>query len=56
MRTLVTRFMKDDSGATAIEYGLLAALIAAVIIGTISTIGDELSTAFTTIKDELQAE
>jgi len=38
---LVSRFFKDESGATAIEYGLIAALIAVVIIGAVTTLGTE---------------
>lgn len=55
MKTLISRFMKDESGATAIEYGMIAALIAVAIIGLLATIGDELATAFQSIIDELQA-
>ena len=47
------RFLKDESGATAIEYGMIAALIAVAIIGVVSTIGGQLQTAFQTISDEL---
>ena len=43
------RLLKDESGATAIEYGLIAALIAAVIIVAVTTIGTNLNTTFTTI-------
>lgn len=43
----VSRFFKDESGATAIEYGLIAALIAVVIIGAVSTLGGNVNTAFT---------
>jgi pilus assembly protein Flp/PilA len=43
------RFLKDESGATAIEYGLIAALIAVVIIGTVASIGGKLGTAFQAI-------
>ncbi|MGA0594339.1 Flp family type IVb pilin [Enterovirga sp. CN4-39] len=46
-------FVRDDSGATAIEYGLIAALIAVVIIGALSTIGTNLNTAFNTIGTSL---
>jgi pilus assembly protein Flp/PilA len=49
MKNLVTRFVKDESGATAIEYGLIAALISVVIIGVLSTIGGSLNTKFTKI-------
>ena len=42
----VMNFVNDEEGATAIEYGLLAALIAAVIITVVGTIGTKLNTAF----------
>ena len=54
MKNLVTRFTKDESGATAIEYGLIAALISVVIIGVLSTIGDQLNTKFGEISDKLE--
>jgi pilus assembly protein Flp/PilA len=53
MTKFVTRFMKDESGATAIEYGLIAALISVVIVGAVSAIGGKLNEAFTKIKTEL---
>jgi len=43
----------DDKGATAIEYGLIAALIAIVIIGGLTTLGTDLSAFFTTIAGKL---
>lgn len=43
------RFLKDESGATAIEYGLIAALIAVVIIATVRTVGTNLEGTFSTI-------
>ena len=46
MSKFVTRFMQDDSGATAIEYGLIVALIAVVIIGAVTTVGTNLSSQF----------
>jgi pilus assembly protein Flp/PilA len=46
---LISRFIRDESGATAIEYGLIAALIAVVIIGAVSLVGTSLATKFTTI-------
>lgn len=55
MKNLVQKFFADESGATAIEYGMIAALIAAVIIGTISTIGGKLGAAFTKIDTALPA-
>ena len=43
------RFMQEEEGATAIEYGLLAALIAAVIVGTVGTLGQTVNTAFSNV-------
>jgi len=40
------KFLKDDSGASAVEYGLLVALIAAVIVGAVTVLGGNLKTAF----------
>jgi pilus assembly protein Flp/PilA len=47
------RLAKNDEGATAIEYGLLAALIAVVLIVTIGALGGELNETFVEIEDEL---
>jgi pilus assembly protein Flp/PilA len=52
MKTLV-RFAKCESGATAIEYGLIAALISVAIIGILNTVGDSLTATFTRINTEL---
>jgi pilus assembly protein Flp/PilA len=49
MSALISRFVKNDSGATAIEYGLIVALIAVVIIGAVTTVGTNLRTKFNTI-------
>ncbi len=46
MSKFVTRFLKDESGATAIEYGLIAALIAAVLIAALTSIGTSLNNKF----------
>ena len=46
MSKFVTRFMKDESGATAIEYGLIAALIAVVIIGGATALGTKVGATF----------
>ena len=54
MRKIVNRFAKDESGATAIEYGLIAALISVVIIGVLSTIGTNLSNKFNDIAEQLE--
>ena len=43
MKNLVSRFVKDESGATAIEYGLIVALIAVVIISAVTTLGSNLN-------------
>ena len=50
MNNLVTRFAKDESGATAIEYGLIATGIALAIVVTVSGVGSQLNTTFTTVK------
>ena len=49
MSNIFSRFVRDKSGATAIEYGLIAALIAVVIIGAVTTVGTGLSTTFGTV-------
>ncbi len=49
MTKLMNRFVADESGATAIEYGLIAALIAVVIITAVTKLGSNLSTKFNTI-------
>jgi pilus assembly protein Flp/PilA len=54
MKTLFNRFVKDESGATAIEYGLIAALIAVAIIGSLGLVRDELNELFTGVSTELQ--
>ncbi|KPQ12773.1 MAG: pilus assembly protein Flp/PilA [Saliniramus fredricksonii] len=46
MKNLFSRFANDESGATAIEYGLIAALIAVVIIGALELLGEELESTF----------
>ena len=50
---LLSRFVRDESGVTAIEYGLIAALIAVVIIGAVATVGTKLSTTFSTVAGSL---
>jgi pilus assembly protein Flp/PilA len=49
MRALYTKFAKDNAGVTAIEYGLIAALVAVVCIAAWSLLGTHLSTEFSTI-------
>ena len=53
MTKTFARFMKDESGATAIEYGLIAALIAVAAIAAMSAVGNGVNATFTTIKNEL---
>ena len=50
------RFLKDESGATAIEYGLIAALIAVVIIATVGLVGEAVDDTFKKVKDGLTGE
>jgi pilus assembly protein Flp/PilA len=50
---MISRFLKDQSGATAIEYGLIAGLIAVVIITSVTAIGTKLNAKFTTISNSL---
>ena len=54
MKNLITRFVKDESGATAIEYGLIAAGIAIAIITAVNGLGSKLSTNFNTISNSLK--
>jgi pilus assembly protein Flp/PilA len=55
MKNLVARFAKDESGATAIEYGLIAALIAVAIIGGGRLLGQEINTKFNGIAAQVKA-
>ena len=53
MQNLLHRFTHDESGATAIEYGLIVALIAVVIIGAVTTLGGHINNAFTSVNNGL---
>ena len=53
MKKLFVRLLKDELGVTAIEYGLIAGLVAVVIIGAVTTVGTELNAVFTTIGTDL---
>ena len=55
MMTHAIRFIQDDEGATALEYGLLAALIAAVIIGGVTALGQVVSNTFNSIASSMSA-
>ena len=51
---IFSRFIRDESGATAIEYGLIAALIAVVIITGVTAVGTSLSTTFNNLSTSLK--
>jgi pilus assembly protein Flp/PilA len=53
MMTIAKKFMKDESGATAIEYGLIAALVAVAIVGALTTLGGGLTTMFGKVNSDL---
>jgi pilus assembly protein Flp/PilA len=54
MRRLILRFLRDESGATAIEYCLIASGIALAIVVTVQGIGPQLNTKFTSINSSLK--
>ncbi len=53
MTKFISRFAKDESGATAIEYGLIAALIAVALIGVLTTMSGSLKATFVRISTDL---
>jgi|JI7StandDraft_1071085.scaffolds.fasta_scaffold239973_2 pilus assembly protein Flp/PilA len=53
LKTLALRFKKDESGATAIEYGLIAALISVALITAATSLGDSLDSTFTKLSTTL---
>ena len=53
MKNLIARFVKDESGATAIEYGLIAAGIALAIIAAVKGLGSKLNGTFTSVSNGL---
>ena len=53
MTTIFSRFLKDESGATAIEYGLIAAIVSVGIIGSLTSVKEALSTTFGEVAAEL---
>ncbi|MHA1154332.1 MAG: Flp family type IVb pilin [Alphaproteobacteria bacterium] len=53
MMTQIRYFTADDSGATAIEYGLIAALVSVAAIGALTTMGNTLDTLFTTVSNSM---
>ena len=54
MRRYLTAFLSDQSGATAIEYGLIAAGIAVAIIATVQALGTSLNTTFSSVSSALK--
>jgi pilus assembly protein Flp/PilA len=54
MKNLFVRFLKDDSGATAIEYGLIAAGISVAIIAVVNGLGSKLNTTFSSVSTQLR--
>jgi pilus assembly protein Flp/PilA len=54
MKSLVSRFMKDESGATAIEYGLIAAGISVAIITVVNSLGTKLNEVFVYVTGQLK--
>jgi pilus assembly protein Flp/PilA len=54
MTAMFKKFVLNQNGATAIEYGLIAALIAVVIIGALTTVGSNLNTDFTSVASSLR--
>jgi pilus assembly protein Flp/PilA len=54
MSKFVTKFLKDESGATAIEYGLIIALVAVVIITAVGAVGTKLETTFNEAANSLK--
>jgi pilus assembly protein Flp/PilA len=54
MKTLFRRFIRDESGATAIEYGLIAAGISVAIITVVASVGSSLNTTFTSVSTALK--
>jgi pilus assembly protein Flp/PilA len=54
MKTLFSRFVKDESGATAIEYGLIAAGISVAIIAVVQGLGSKLNTTFGSVSSALK--
>ncbi len=52
-RTMIRQFIRDEKGATAIEYGLIAALIAVAAVTVMGTVGTNLTSTFTTVAGKL---
>jgi pilus assembly protein Flp/PilA len=55
MTTVIRRFLKDDSGATAIEYGLIVAMIFLVIVGAVSLFASKVTVTFDTVSEAVSS-
>ncbi len=55
MMKFFARFRRDESGATAIEYGLIAALISVALIAGATTLGNTLNSTFSSVSDKMEA-
>ena len=53
LTALYIRLKYNDEGATAVEYGMMVALIAAVIVAVVATLGTQVNTAFTSVSDQI---
>jgi len=54
IKNMLKKLRKSEDGATAIEYGLIAALVAIVTIGALTSVGDELNTTFENVQTQLE--
>ena len=54
MKNMIHKFFREEEGATAVEYGLMVALIAVVIIGAVTTLGTNLSSKFDSVATSVQ--
>jgi pilus assembly protein Flp/PilA len=55
MKAMIQKFFREEDGATAVEYGLLVALIAAVIVGVVVTLGTQVQSGFQKVSDAMPA-
>lgn len=53
MKSLLSRFVRNEAGATAIEYGLIASLIAVVLVAVLTTVGTNLNLKFASVSNSL---
>lgn len=54
MKSLLVKFLRDESGATMVEYGVMVALVAAIAIATVATLGGYVNGAFSDVNSALQ--